>query len=84
MWVVNNGYCSGLPHIDGIGIIRVDKEEKKFEDLFLNEHIPSQKEIIDQYQNGFGYLLGSFYHNINMKMLFSSYKKEYLIEEALI
>lgn len=84
MWIVNHGYCPKLPHIDGIGIIRVDKENKKFEDLFLNEHIPSQKEIIDQYYNGFGYLLGSFYHNINMKLLFSSYRKEYLIEEALI
>ena len=30
MWIVNHGYCLNLPHIDGIGIIRVDKENKKF------------------------------------------------------
>lgn len=84
MWIVNNGYCPDLPHIDGIGIIRIDKENKKFEDLFLNEHIPYQNQIINQYFDGFGHLLGSFYHNINMRLLFSSYKKNYCLEEVLL
>lgn len=83
MWVVNNGYCKDLPHIDGIGIIRVDKNRDKFEDLFLNENIEYQKNIIDQYIVGFGSLLSSYYNNINMKYIFSTYKKQYNIDEVL-
>lgn len=85
MWLINNGFFPVISHIDGIGIIRVDKEkEGKFEDLFLNEHIPYQKEIIDQYIRGFGSLLNSYYNNINMKILFSNYKKSYNFEETIL
>lgn len=85
MWLINNGFFPEISHIDGIGIIRVDKEkEGKFEDLFLNEHIPYQKEIIDQYIRGFGSLLNSYYNNINMKILFSNYKKSYNFEETIL
>lgn len=83
MWAVNNGYAPDLPHIDGIGIIRIDKENSKFEDLFLNEYIPEQAQIINHYYNGFGSMLSSFYNNINMKLLFSNYKKSYNINETL-
>lgn len=83
MWAVNNGYAPSLPHIDGIGIIRIDKEKNKFEDLFLNESIPYQNNILKQYFVGFGSLLASYYHNLNMKHLFSQYKKQYCIEETL-
>lgn len=85
MWLINNGFFPEISHIDGIGIIRVDKEkEGKFEDLFLNEYIPYQKEIIDQYIRGFGSLLNSYYNNINMKILFSNYKKSYNFEETIL
>lgn len=85
MWLINNGFFPEISHIDGVGIIRVDKEkEGKFEDLFLNEHIPYQKEIIDQYIRGFGSLLNSYYNNINMKILFSNYKKSYNFEETIL
>ena len=83
MWIINNGYYPNLPYIDGIGIIRIDKESKKFEDLFLNNHIPEQKNIIDYYINAFSALLSSYYNNINVKQLFSRYKKIYKIEEVL-
>lgn len=84
MWNVNNGYAPDLPHIDGIGIIRVDKEKKGiFEDYFLNEHIPYQREIINQFFMGFGALLASYYHNINMRFIFSKYKSVYNIEESV-
>lgn len=84
MWIVNNGYFSEISHIDGIGIIRIDKEKKgKFEDLFLNEHIPYQKEIINHYIAGFGSLLNAYYHNIDMKIQFSNYKKIYDFEETI-
>lgn len=85
MWLINNGFFPEISHIDGVGIIRVDKEkEGKFEDLFLNEYIPYQKEIIDQYIRGFGSLLNSYYNNINMKILFSNYKKSYDFEETIL
>lgn len=84
MWLVNNGYLPEISRIDGIGIIRVDKEkENKFEDLFLNYHIPYQRDIIDKYISGFGSLLNSYYNNINMKQLFSVYKKNYNFEETI-
>lgn len=83
MWAVNNGYGDNLPHIDGIGIIRIDKEKNKFEDLFLNESIPYQYNILNQYFIGFGSLLASYYNNLNMKHWFSKYKKSYSIEETL-
>lgn len=83
MWMVNHGYCPDIPHIDGIGIIRIDKEKKKFEDLFLNESIPEQNNIINQFFMGFGSLLSSYYHNINMRYLFSQYKKDYNLITAL-
>ena len=70
-------YWEDITHVDGIGIIRIDKEKEKFEDLFLNIHIPDQKIIIDHFISGFGSLLMSYYHNINMKYLFSTYKKQY-------
>lgn len=84
MWIVNNGFCSELPHIDGIGIIRIDKEKDVFEDLFLNEADPRQNMIINNYMRGFGVLVNSYYHNINMRRLFTQYKKEYKIENAIL
>lgn len=83
MWIINNEYCEDIDHVDGIGIIRIDKEKEKFEDLFLNIHIPEQKNIIDQFVSGFGTLLMSYYHNINMKYLFSTYKKQYNLTDTL-
>ena len=83
MWAVNNGYAPHLPYIDGVGIIRIDKEKRKFEDLFLNNHIPYQADIINHFYNGFGSLLSCFYSNINMKNLFANYKKEYDIKETI-
>lgn len=84
MWIINNGYCNDISHIDGIGIIRVDKEKTKFNDLFLNNHIPYQKEIIDQYYKGFASLLMSYYNNINMKYIFSEYNKLYNFDDTIL
>jgi hypothetical protein len=83
MWNVNNGYCSIDIHIDGIGIIRVDKEKDSFEDLFLNEYIPYQREILYKYTAGFGSLLSSYYHMINMNYILKTYKKQFKLEETL-
>lgn len=81
MWAVNNGYAPELPHIDGIGIIRIDKSYNVYEDLFLNEHIPYQREIIEKFYTGFGYMLQNYYHNINMQYLFEANKKQCTYKE---
>ena len=76
MWTVNAGYTD-LPHIDGIGIIRVDKESDKFEDLFLNTFDHIQNAVINEYIRGFGALLNAYYEKINMEYTFNQYKKSY-------
>lgn len=83
LWIINNGYAPDIPLVDGISIIRIDKQMSKFEDLFLNIHIPEQKIIIDQYIQGFGSLLYSYYNQINMKNLYSAYKKSYDFNNTL-
>ena len=76
LWTVNNGYTD-LPHIDGIGIIRVDKEATRYEDLFLNTFDPIQNAIINEYIRGFGAILNLYYEKINMEYTFNQYKKAY-------
>ena len=76
MWTINNNFTD-LPHISGIGIIRVDKEQDRYDDLFLNEFIPEQKAILDSYIAGFGSLLNAYYNKINMEYLFNAYRKNY-------
>ncbi len=78
MWTINNGYCPELPHINGIGIIRCDKESNTFEDLFLNEFNPYQYNLICQYMRGFGSILGTYYEKLNMEYQFNKYKKSYV------
>lgn len=83
-WMVNNGYAPiDIPHIDGIGIIRVDKVKDQFEDLFLNENIPGQWEILNNYVIGWGAILSSYYNNINLRLMFSKYKKQYNFSEVI-
>lgn len=77
MWTVNNGFAPELPHINGIGIIRLSKESNTFEDLFLNEFIPEQNELIQSYTRGFGSILNAYYNKISMEYNFNQYKKDY-------
>lgn len=84
MWAVNNGYFEGISHIDGVGIIRIDKFVKgSFEDVFLNGFIPDQKVIIDHFTLGFGSILSSYYNNINMQIQYDKYLKIYDKEYTL-
>jgi hypothetical protein len=77
MWVCNSGYVPNMPPIDGVGIIRIDKEYKhKFEDLFLDNNIPWQNKIINKYISDFGVLLQSYYTMLDMEKEFSKVKKE--------
>ena len=76
MWVCNSGYVPNIPRIDGVGIIRVDKESKhKYEDLFLNNDIPFQSEIINRYISDFGIILHSYYTMLSIEKEFPSIKK---------
>lgn len=76
-WIINSGYVENLPKIDGIGIIRVDKETKgKYEDLFLNFNIPWQFDIINKFTMDFGVLLNSYYTILSMEKEFIDVKKK--------
>lgn len=76
-WIINSGYVENLPKIDGIGIIRVDKETKgKYEDLFLNFNIPWQFDIINKFTRDFGVLLNSYYTILSMEREFIDVKKK--------
>lgn len=75
MWVINNGYAPNLPHIDGMGIIRVDKRRisDEIDDFFLNDFIPAEHDIIIQLENCFASYVEAYYRNINVNYLLSTY-----------
>ena len=74
-WMIDNGYCPELSHVDGIGIVRLDKSiEGKYEDFFLNEFIPYQRTQIDHYTAAFGSLLNEYYNLLNTDYIFKNYK----------
>ena len=76
-WIINSGYMPNLPKIDGVGIIRVDKESRhKYEDLFLSFDIPFQAQIINNYISNFGVLVQWFYTLLSMEAGFGKVKKE--------
>ena len=76
-WIIDNGFDDKIHHIDGIGLIRVDKDKDIFEDLFLTEEIPYQKAMIDEYIRGFGTLLAAYYSNQHLENQFNQYYKQY-------
>lgn len=81
MWIINNGYTK-LPHIDGVGIIRVDKKNtfSGFEDLFLNVYNPYQNYMINQFQMTFCSYVDSYYRTLHTDNLISEYKSSYDIK----
>ncbi|MBR6289446.1 MAG: PD-(D/E)XK nuclease family protein [Acholeplasmatales bacterium] len=83
MWAINNGYTP-LPHIDGIGIIRVDKAiENKYDDLFLTEVVPEQGFYINQFQRCFCSLVDSYYRSIYSENIFKEYSTNYNFTDAM-
>ena len=77
MWMINNGYAPELPHIDGIGIIRVDKSARKFNDLFLNDFVPECHHFIVRLMQTFLSYVYSYYRTINTDYMFNQYKETY-------
>lgn len=55
-----------LPSIDGIGIIRIDKENNRYEDLFLDYEIPEQSSILTDIDYALGAMINWYYHIINL------------------
>ena len=85
MWVVNNGYATNLPHVDGVGIIRVDKGKLGvFEDVFLNEFIADQSYQIHQYQSCFASYVDAYYKTIATNSIYKNYKELYNIDSVMV
>ena len=82
MWIINNGYVPNLPHIDGIGRIRVDKSKPGIiDDIFLNEYKDS--DIILGYQKCFASYVEAFYRTINTNCITRNYTEKYIREDIL-
>ena len=78
MWCINNGYTLGLPHIDGIGIIRVDKNKSGcLDDLFLNWKNPHEANYINQFTNCFLSYVDAFYRTKSCDYIYDVYYNEY-------
>lgn len=79
MWMINQGYAPNLPHISGIGIIRVDKKKlNNFTELFINEFHYDGAVFIDNLYKCFASYLEAYYRTINIDALSARYiKAEY-------
>lgn len=78
MWCINNGYTLGLPHIDGIGIIRVDKHKVGcLDDLFLNCKNPQEANYINQFTNCFLSYVDSYYRSKSCDYIYDAYYNQY-------
>ena len=79
MWIINQGYTPNLPHISGIGIIRVDKKKlNNFTELFINEFHYDGAVFIDNLYKCFASYLEAYYRTINIDALSARYiKAEY-------
>lgn len=77
MWIINNGYAIGLPHIDGVGIIRIDKRYNGYEDLFMNVYNPHQAYMLNQYQMCFCSYVDTYYRTKYTDKLSSNYYNDY-------
>ena len=78
MWIINNNYAPYLPHIDGVGVIRMDKSKYGVvDDYFLNDFDPDHHNMIVNYQNCFMEYVNAFYRTINAEHIFDKYKETY-------
>jgi hypothetical protein len=74
MWMINNGYVEGLPHINGIGIIRVDKQKRGvINDVFVNEFNDVQRNMIYGYQRCFMSYVDAYYRTISTDYITNNY-----------
>ena len=83
MWMINTGYAPELPKIDGIGIIRVDKQTIKFNDLFLNNYNTDGNWYIGRLMQTFLSYVESYYRTINVEHMFGVYNRSYYFPVAI-
>lgn len=76
-WAINNGYVAGLPHIEGIGVIRCDKSKEVINDYFLNDFDPMQHKIIMNAIECFRSYVEAYYRTASTDTLFYAYEKGY-------
>lgn len=55
-----------IPEIHGIGIIRIDKEQNRYEDIFLDYNDTEKSRILDDINVAFSSMLNWYYHIINL------------------
>ena len=78
MWMINNGYSDKVSYVNGIGIIRLDKNKYgTYDDYFLNEFIPYQKQILDYSINTFISMVYTYFNLINIELQFNHYNERY-------
>ena len=83
-WMINNGYCKKIDHVNGVGLIRVDKTKRDtFEDLFLNEFIPYQNESLRYYIFTFGAYLNAWYYGNDSIYRYKDDTSKYIREVSL-
>ena len=82
-WSINSGYCDKIDHVDGIGIIRVDKSRSNcFDEYFLTGNIPYQYEMLDRYTSTWWSLVNSYYHLGYSRKVFND-KQTYPINDVI-
>lgn len=64
-----------IPKIDGLGIIRVDKEKPQYETLFLRYNNPAEARILTDLDSGFASMVNWYYHLINLNYDLKQAKK---------
>ena len=83
MYAVNNGYGPNI-HIDGIGIIRVDKTNYGIiDDLFLTSSDPMQSNIILNHISCFWSYLVAYYNTMSVNYQGDKYVKTYDLRKVL-
>ena len=84
IWAVNNGYGNGLPMIDGVGIIRVDKSKYGIiDDLFLSKFDDKQVLVLGRCIECFLSYIEAYYRNLSAYYMIDNYSIGYQFEEAM-
>lgn len=81
MWAANNGYCKEVDHIDGIGIVRCDKNSTKIDDSFLTYNNPIHAQYIDMYIKTFEAMLYTYYNMTKLNMIDHDYSLINILED---
>lgn len=77
--IINSGFYPEINHIDGVGIIRVDKKNDISEDLFIQ----SNNIIMDDYRRCFLSMVETYYRTFSTNQISSSYIDIYNLDEVM-